>query len=96
MSQKFQVLPQNWRSRFDWVLPVANVTGKIGKTLSARYYTKWFFLENRLTIHAPYLPLHPEISECRSLFYTAEISAPVVDWLENLRDYNHHFYNRGT
>ncbi len=48
----------------------------VGKTLSARYYTKWFFLENRLTIHAPYLPLHPEISECRSLFYTAEISAP--------------------
>ncbi len=27
----------------------------VGKTLSARYYAKWFFLENRLPAHLPYL-----------------------------------------
>ena len=48
----------------------------VGKTLSARYYTKWFFLENRLPTNLPYLPLHPEISSCRSLLYTAEMSTP--------------------
>ena len=46
----------------------------VGKTLSARYYAKWFFLENRLPIHLPYLPLHPEISSCNTLLYTAESS----------------------
>ena len=48
----------------------------VGKTLSARYYAKWFFLENRLPTHLPYLPLHPEISSCRTLLYTAEMSNP--------------------
>ena len=46
----------------------------VGKTLSARYYAKWFFLENRLPTHLPYLPLHPDLSSCRTLLYTAEIS----------------------
>ena len=46
----------------------------VGKTLSARYYAKWFFLENRLPVHLPYLPLHPEISDCNTLLYTAESS----------------------
>lgn len=48
----------------------------VGKTLSARYYAKWFFLENRLQNHLPYLPLHPEISSCNTLLYTAEMSSP--------------------
>ena len=47
----------------------------VGKTLSARYYAKWFFLEKRLPLHLPYLPLHPDISSCRTLLYTAEISS---------------------
>ncbi len=46
----------------------------VGKTLSARYYAKWFFLENRLPTHLPYLPLHPEIINCRTILYTAESS----------------------
>lgn len=48
----------------------------VGKTLSARYYAKWFFLENRLPAHLPYLPLHPDISFCRTLLYTAQMSNP--------------------
>ena len=48
----------------------------VGKTLSARYYTKWFFLENRLPTHLPYLPLPPEIKECHTLLYTAQMSNP--------------------
>ncbi len=48
----------------------------VGKTLSARYYAKWFFLENRLPTHLPYLPLPPEIKECHTLLYTAEMSNP--------------------
>lgn len=47
----------------------------VGKTLSARYYAKWFFLEKRLPKHLPYLPLHPGIISCRTLFHTAEISS---------------------
>lgn len=49
----------------------------VGKTLSARFYAKWFFLENRLPTHLPYLPLPPEIVECRTLLYTAELSANI-------------------
>lgn len=48
----------------------------VGKTLSARYYAKWFFLENRFPTHLPYLPLPPEIKECHTLLYTAQMSNP--------------------
>ena len=48
----------------------------VGKTLSARYYAKWFFLENRLPTHLPYLPLPLEIKECHTLLFTAEMSNP--------------------
>jgi len=49
----------------------------VGKTLSARFYAKWFFLENRLPTHLPYLPLPPEVIECRTLLYTAELSTNI-------------------
>ena len=47
----------------------------VGKTLSARYYAKWYFLEKRLPTNLPYLPLHQDISNCRTLLYTAEITS---------------------
>lgn len=47
----------------------------VGKTLSARYYAKWYFLEKRLPTNLPYLPLHQDISSCRTLLYTAEITS---------------------
>jgi DNA transposition AAA+ family ATPase len=45
----------------------------VGKTLSARHYTKWYFLEHRLPNYMPYLPLPPQIITCRTVLYTAEI-----------------------
>ncbi len=45
----------------------------IGKTLSARHYAKWHFLEHRLPKHQPYLPLPPDIATCHTLLYTAEM-----------------------
>lgn len=57
----------------------------VGKTLSARYYTKWFFLETRLQPHLPYAPLLPEIKDCNTLFYTASVSSPPRLIRENIR-----------
>lgn len=48
----------------------------VGKTLSARYYTKWFFLETRLQPHLSYAPLRPEIEDSNALLYTASVSSP--------------------
>ena len=56
----------------------------VGKTLSARYYAKWYFLEKRLPTNLPYLPLHPEISSCRTLLYTAEITSTPRKIKENI------------
>ena len=56
----------------------------VGKTLSARYYAKWFFLENHLPTHLPYLPLHPEIINCRTILYTAESSNYPRDIKKNI------------
>ncbi|MEM9510767.1 MAG: AAA family ATPase, partial [Cyanobacteria bacterium P01_E01_bin.35] len=57
----------------------------VGKTLSARYYTKWFFLEKRLQHHLPYAPLLPEIRDCSALLYTASVSSPPRLVRENIR-----------
>lgn len=45
----------------------------VGKTLSARHYAQWDFLEPRLPRNCPYLPLLPEIETCRTLLYTPEV-----------------------
>ena len=57
----------------------------VGKTLSARYYTQWFFLEQRLQPHLPYAPLLPELIDCDKLFYTAPVSGPPRLIRENIR-----------
>ncbi|XGV94398.1 MAG: AAA family ATPase (plasmid) [Leptolyngbya sp. BL-A-14] len=45
----------------------------VGKTLSARHYARWDLLEHRLPRDRPYLPLPPEVADCRTLLYTPEV-----------------------
>lgn len=59
-----------WRERY---IGLCYSSPGVGKTLSARYYAKWYFLEHRLPKHRPHLPLPPEIASCHTLLYTAEI-----------------------
>lgn len=45
----------------------------VGKTLSARHYSKWDIVEPRLPRYVNHLPLPPEITSCNSAFYTPSV-----------------------
>ena len=46
----------------------------VGKTLSAREYTRWDLLEPRMPRQSEYLPLPAEIADCNAVLYTPSVT----------------------